>query len=141
MVEVVPSRHLFIHYFKWMNKLAPKIDPISTILTINICFIILYLITRWHLLLYFSILIGIGGLSNKTISIFINNLWIRMVRIFSCIARNLVLTLIYFIVLTPLAYLCKAFNCSNQLNLRNNKRSLFLEKHKNFNSDSFHKMW
>ena len=124
-----------------MSRMPLKSEPIRTVLTITVGFIVLYLITKWQWVLYFSIIVGVNGLLSNIIAKSINYIWIKMTWIFSLIVPNILLTLVFFLILIPMAYLSKAFKGKNQLKLKNTDRSMFVEKHRNFSNDSFHKMW
>jgi hypothetical protein len=118
-----------------------KSEPIRTVLTITVGFIALYLITKWQWALYLSIIFGVIGLLSNTIAKSINYIWFKMTWIFSLIVPNLLLTLVFFFILIPLAYLSKAFKGHNQLKLKNTDRSMFIEKRRDFSNDFFNKMW
>lgn len=124
-----------------MSRIPLKSEPIRTVLTITVGFVFLYLITKWQWVLYFSIIVGFNGLLSNNIAKSINFIWIKIAWIFSLIVPNILLTLVFFLILTPMTYLSKAFKGKNQLKLKNTGRSMFIEKNRDFSNDSFHKMW
>ncbi len=124
-----------------MDQRNLNIEPIKTILIITVGFLIVHLFTKWQWALNISVIVGVLGLLSNFIAKKINLFWIKTIWMLSLIVPNILLSLIYFLFLIPLAYLSKVFKAQNQLKLRNTNQSMFIEKHGDFSNDSFHKMW
>lgn len=124
-----------------MDRRHLKIDPVKSILVITVFFIVVHLLTKWQGALYISVIIGLLGLISNLIAQKINLVWIKTIWILSLTVPNILLSLIYFLFLIPLAYLSRVFKAQNQLKLRNTNQSMFMEKHGDLSNDSFHKMW
>ncbi len=121
------------------NKM--KSNPPLTILTITIGFLVLYYFFEKDVLLYISMTIGLIGVFSTYLSKKIEYLWFGLARILSYIIPNVILTIIFYILLFPIALLSKLFNNKDHLNLKNNKNSLFIDNNKEFDKSYFEKMW
>lgn len=83
---------------------------------------------------------GIGVLSHK-ISIIIEKIWFKVSYILSQIIPNILLSLIFFSILTPIALLSKLFNSQTNFNSNNNQKTTFITQNKSFDKNSFERAW
>ena len=118
-----------------------KNNPTSTILTIVVGFLIIYLITKSTWALYVSVSIGVLGLVSNTLARYINMGWMKIGWVLSLIIPNILLSVVYFLILTPIALLAKLFSKKDPLLLTNPKGTLFIEKNKSFEKSGFEKPW
>jgi cytochrome c oxidase subunit IV len=81
----------------------------------------------------------IGVLSLK-ISKYIESIWFRIAIIFSKIIPNVLLSIIFYLILTPLAFLSKIFTQKKNNNFYN-KDSFYIIKNKSFKKSSFERTW
>ncbi len=124
-----------------MDRRHLKPEPIKTILVVTVGFLVVYFVTKWQWAINISVIIGILGLLSDFFAKRINFVWIKTTWIVSLIVPNILLSLTYILFLIPLAYLSKFFGAPNQLTLKNTEQSLFKERNKDFNKDSFEKTW
>jgi hypothetical protein len=124
-----------------MDRIHLKPEPIKTILVVTVGFLVVYFVTKWQWAINISVIVGIFGLLSDFIAKKINFAWIKTTWILSLIVPNILLSLTYFLFLIPLAYLSKIFGVPNQLTLKNTEQSLFKERNKDFNKDSFENTW
>jgi len=118
-----------------------KSNPIKTILTICLGFLFIYLFTKLNGWLYASILIGSLSLLSSFIAKKIDFIWMKLTWLLSKIVPNVLLVIIFYIILFPVALLSRIFGNKDELNLKNNSDSLFETVTKNFESSSFKKTW
>ena len=118
-----------------------KNNPTSTILTIVVGFLIVFLITKWNWALYVSITIGALGLISSTLAHYISTGWMKIGWLMGLIIPNILLSLVYFLILTPVAILSRIISKKDSLSLTNPKGSLFTERNKSFDKTSFEKPW
>jgi hypothetical protein len=71
----------------------------------------------------------------------IDYLWMKLTWVLSMIVPNVLLSVIFYLFLTPIALLSRIFGKKNQLTLKNTKDSLFKENTKKFEKSSFEKTW
>tara|TARA_R100000789_G_scaffold18215_1_gene21140 strand:- start:150 stop:404 length:255 start_codon:yes stop_codon:yes gene_type:complete len=81
------------------------------------------------------------SLISETISNSIEKLWNGLAKILSYIVPNILLTLVFLLLLTPLALLAKLFNNKSDYILKNPGRSVFKDSNKSFSKNSFEKAW
>lgn len=122
-----------------MKKINDNID--KTMLTITVGFMVLHYFTGNDWLLILAITLGVIGLLSKVLSRRIDFIWTKLAWILSLIVPNILLSIIFFAVLTPLAWLSKLFGPPNPLDLKNKSNSLFKTKEKTFDKSSFEKAW
>ncbi len=110
-------------------------------LTIVVGFIIIYLKTKLNWALYVSTIMGLVGIFSDFLSKKIDYLWLKLTLLLSLVVPNILLSLIYFIFLTPIAVLSRLLDKKNGLQLKNKAGSMFMESNKQFNKSSFEKPW
>lgn len=118
-----------------------KSDPAKTVLTITVGFLVLYLVTKIQWMLTVSVVIGLIGILSTYLSKQIEFLWMKLTWILGQIVPNILLSLIFYVFLFPVALLSRLFGKKNVLNLKNSDHSLFKEKNKDFDKASFEKPW
>jgi hypothetical protein len=116
-------------------------EPLKTILIVVLGMLVVYLLTKWHWALGISLIMGILGLLSGFLAKKIEFLWMKLSWLLSFIIPNILLTLLFFIFLTPTAWLSKIFGFKNQLFLKNTSDSLFKDSNKRFNKAFFEKSW
>ncbi|MDO5977706.1 hypothetical protein [Flavivirga spongiicola] len=122
-----------------MKKYTP--EPFRTILIITIGFLIVHLITKLAWILFVALTIGFLGAISKTLAKKIDYLWIKLTWVLSMIVPNILLTIIFYMLLFPIALLSRFFGNSDPLKLKNNHSSLFIDVNKKFDKSSFKKTW
>ena len=121
--------------------LKTKTDPIKTILIIALGLIILYLKFQLNWILYVALSISIGGVISQKISKTIDFLWMKLAWVLSLIVPKIVLTIIFYMILSPMAFIAKLFGAKNGIVLKNTGTSSFIEINKKFEKSSFEKPW
>ncbi len=113
----------------------------KTMLTITVGFLLGYWFMRIELLLTIAIIIGLIGVLSKYLSIKIDFLWFKLASLLSLIVPNILLGVIFYIILLPLAVFTRFFINKNLLNLKNTNKSLFVSNEKKFSKESFEVPW
>ena len=122
-----------------MNRI--KSDPTKAILTITVGFLIVYLISHWKWALSVSLIIGLIGVFSNYLSIKIEYLWMKLASLLSLIIPKILLSIVFYVFLFPIALLSKLFNNKDPLILKNKTDSTFINVNKEFEKDSFEKLW
>jgi hypothetical protein len=115
-------------------------DPIKTILVIVVGFLIVYVISKWQGWLGIALFFGILSLLSDYLAKKIDFLWMKLSWLLGLIVPNILLSIIFFVFLTPIALLSRIGN-KDPLSLKHTRTSLFKEYHKDFNKASFEKPW
>ena len=73
-----------------------KSEPIKTVLTITLGFLLLFIATKWKWTLTVSVMMGLAGLFSAFLAQKINLLWMKLAYILSLIVPNIVFGLIFY---------------------------------------------
>lgn len=123
---------------------APKkkaSNPSKTVLTIVVGFILVYLITKMKWSLSVAFFVGLAGVLSDFIAKQIDFVWMKLTLVLSYIVPNIVLTLIFYLFLFPIALLTKIFGKKDPMHLKNTASSLFVHHEKVFDKAYFEKHW
>lgn len=122
-----------------------------TILTIVIGFLGLYFIAKLNRVSWITsgenwwlwIALGVGGPSvlSSFLAEKIANLWMQLGYVLGLIVPKIVLSVIFFLILFPVALLSRLFSKKDSLQLKNNQDSVFKDVNKTFEKVSFEKPW
>lgn len=116
-------------------------DPHKTLLVITVGMLLVYFFSKNSLFFYIAVSVGLAGVLSTYIARKIDFVWMKLAWVLSLILPNIVLSVIFYLFLTPIALLSRIFGEKNQLNLKNTKTSLFKDVNKKFEKSSFEKMW
>lgn len=112
-------------------------DPYKTVLTIVIGFGIIYLVTQNKYILYVTLGIGILALLSSFLAKQIENLWALLTKVLSYIVPNILLSLIFFLFLFPIALMSRLFSKKDPLQLKRTATTTFIEEEREFDAASF----
>lgn len=118
-----------------------KINTYKTTLTIVTALLIIYWYNHLVLFLYVALVIGLIAIFSSYLNNKIAFYWMKLSEILGLIFPKIMLTVLYFLVLTPLALLSKLGRKKNFLQLKNTQDSLFMNVKKTFPKQDFEKMW
>lgn len=103
--------------------------------------LVLYVLTKKQFALNASIFIGLLGLASNYLALKIDYVWMKIAWVLSKIMPNIILTIFFYVVLTPIALLSRIIDRKDQLSLKNTTSTLFKDSNKEFSKDSFEKPW
>ena len=118
-----------------------KSDPKTTLLVITLGMVVVYVVTRMNWALVAALAVGIGGLLSGFLAEKIDWLWMKLTYVLSLIVPNILLSLVFYVFLTPIAILSRIFGKSNPLDLKNTAPSLFKDHSGKMDKASFEKPW
>jgi hypothetical protein len=136
----VPLRHLFTQYFSSFMKNL-KTNPVKTVLTISVGFLLIYVVTKWKGAIFVSLMTGLIGICSDYLSQKIDFLWMKLTWLLSLIVPNILLGIIFYLFLFPISVLSGLFGKKNSLHLKNKADSVFITVNENFDKTSFEKSW
>lgn len=116
-------------------------DPVKTILTITVGFLIVYLITSWTWAIATSLVIGLIGLFSTKLSEIVNFLWMKLTVVLSYIIPTVIMAIIYYLILVPIALLSRIVKREDEMFLNSGHESTFVEVNRKIDADSLEKMW
>ena len=120
---------------------ATKSNPLQTVLTIVLGLLLLYWFSRIEHFLSVALVIGLIGLISPVARQKIDFLWMKLAWVLSLIIPNILLSLVFFGILTPIAFFSSVFGKKDALQLKNKEKSLYVEVDKTFDKDFFKKPW
>lgn len=136
MAARLPWRHLFIHYSDM--KIS---KPQQTVIVILCGMILFYFVFKWTGFLYIASVLLLTGLLSPTLTEKIHWAWMKLAMALGYINNRILLTLIFFLVLTPLAFLMKFFG-KTALQLKdNNTGSLFKMRNHLYKKEDLENTW
>lgn len=118
-----------------------ELNPNKTVLTIVVGFLVMYTITKYSWALWTAITIGILGMLSSFIASKIQDLWMGLSTILSRIIPPVILSVIFYIILFPVALLSRLFGEKDPLQLKKTDRSVFKSVNREYSKDSFEKTW
>lgn len=138
---VLLSLLLFTLYFNDMKIKTEEVEKYKTILIIVIGMLVIHIITEYNWALYTALIVGLSGAFSAFLAGIINTLWLKIGMLLSYIVPNIILTIIFYVFLTPIAFLSRIFGEKNQLNLKNTEKSIFKVRNTLYSIESFENPW
>jgi len=118
-----------------------KSNPSLTVLTIIFGLLFFNLFFDEKVIFYICLFLsGTGVFSNKSSTI-IEKIWFKISYILSQIIPNILLSIIFFFLLTPLSLLSKLFKSQTEFTSKNYQSTTFKIQNKKFDKKSFERAW
>ena len=118
-----------------------KMNNYKTTLTIVVGFVLLSNYFHSKLLLILAIVVGLTGIFSEKANDKINWVWTKLTEVLSFIMPNVLLSIVFYFFLTPLALINRLNRKKNPLQLKNTTNSVFITKRKEFSPESLEKIW
>lgn len=114
-----------------------KSTPFRTVLTITVGFCVVYLATEMRWALITAICVGLIGIFSTYLSEKIDFLWMKLSWLLSLIVPNIILSLVFYLFLFPIALLSKLFGKKDPMMLKNRTDSVFVDVDRDFDKKYF----
>lgn len=119
-----------------------RLETLKTITVLVVAFLIAYLIFGVKWLLWIALLLTLGNALESRITAAIAKYWMKFAHTLGSINSRIILTVIFFIFLTPIAFVYRLFNKEKVDHfLKNNNTSCFDEINKTYRREDFEKPW
>ncbi|MDR1783963.1 MAG: hypothetical protein LBR13_06870 [Dysgonamonadaceae bacterium] len=115
-------------------------EPIKTLLVIVLGLVFVYFLTHWKGWLTIAFVLGVIGLISSWCAKKIDWLWMKLAALLGLIIPNILLSLVFYLFLTPIAWLSR-LGKKDPLMLKNKHTSLFKDHGREFDKASFEKTW
>lgn len=112
----------------------------ATMLVISTGFLIVYTIFSWQWALIVSLSAGVIGIVSGYLSTKIEWLWMKLTKILGYIVPNILLSIVFYFFLFPIALLSRLFR-KDPLMLSGKYHTYFVEINKEPDKKSFEKIW
>ena len=104
--------------------------------------LIAFMILHNEILLWLAILLLVGSASGSRVNSIIAQYWLRLSRIIGEINSRILLSLVFFVILTPVSALFRVFNKASVAHFKcNDKTSYFTDSVKRFDKRYFMNQW
>lgn len=123
-----------------------KAKRVETVITIAVGFVIIGGILSWkyNQLVYWPIFIVVPviilGLLFPKIGVLITYLWFKITGSLGWVSSKIILTIFYFLIITPYGIIVSLFHNKDLLN-KKSKKSLFIERNKLYNPKDLENPW
>ena len=118
-----------------------KAKIFETILTITAGLLVFYLIFRIDALLYSAIGVAIAGLFSRLLGGIITKLWLKLAEYLGMISSPILLSIVYYLLLTPIALLYRLFNRSKSMLKKPKLPGCYFERNHHYIPDDFENPW
>jgi hypothetical protein len=116
-------------------------SPINTILVISMGMLFIYFIFKWQPAVLIAFAIGVLGLLSNMLALKIEWVWNKLTYLLSLIVPNILMSIVFYIILTPFALLSRLFSNADSLKIKNPENTVYRESNKLFDAKSFENPW
>lgn len=124
-----------------MSGQSKSINPSKTVLVITVGFLVLFFFSKQIVFLYIALCVGILGAVSSYLAEKIDWIWTKIGWVLSFIVPNITMTIVFYLVLTPTAFLSRIFGKKDVMDLSNSQESLWKAKGTLYSKESFEKPW
>ncbi len=116
------------------------IETWKTLLVIVVGLLVLHFLFGSVYLLYASLIIGLSSVLFPALGRFIVKAWMAIGQVLGRINGSILLSIVFFIMLFPIALLYRFFN-KDALRLKNKYDSLFVERNHTYEKEDLENVW
>ena len=113
----------------------------KTILTIVIGFLNVFVVSQWKWALMISLGVGLIGIFSPFLSQKIEWIWMKITLVLSYIVPNILLSVIFYLLLFPIAVLSRIFGKKDVFMLKGGRASIYIIRNKIYEKDDFTHPW
>ena len=117
-----------------------KEKALEAILVIAIGFLLIYILKEQKIFLYISFSVGLVGIFIKPLAVLIAKGWYKLGDILGVVVSKVVLSLIFFLLVTPIALLHNLFN-KDSLRLKKSDQTFWSNRDHFYVPEDFDKIW
>jgi hypothetical protein len=117
-----------------------KEKTLEALLVIITGFLLLFLIYEKEWMLYVSFGTGIAGILVKPLATLLAKGWFKLGDLLGFVVSKVVLAVMFFIILTPIAFLYNIFN-RDTLHLKRKEKSLWSDRNHSYVADDMNNSW
>jgi Saxitoxin biosynthesis operon protein SxtJ len=113
---------------------------LETMLVISVGFLVIYYFTKTNAFLIIALVSGLIGVFSNYLSGKINWVWTKIAHILGLINGSILLSVIFFIILTPIAFLFKLTKKDN-LKLHKQSGSIYVDRNHTYVAEDLQNVW
>ncbi|MCR9065259.1 MAG: SxtJ family membrane protein [Cytophagales bacterium] len=118
-----------------------KHNTSQVILSIVVGFLVLFLIFKIDWFLWISAAMGILGLLSETFASLVTKGWLKFAEILGRINGSILLTVVFFIFLAPVAFLMRIFKKSDELRLKRPEGTNYEVRNHSYKAKDLENIW
>jgi len=119
-----------------------SLETIKTITVLTLALLIAYLIFGVNWLLWLAVALCAGNAVESRITAAIARYWMRLAAILGGINSRIILFIMFFLILTPIAFFYRLFNREQVDHFRQNRRPTYFDDvRKSYEPSDFEKLW
>ncbi|MGR3811523.1 SxtJ family membrane protein [Jiulongibacter sp. NS-SX5] len=118
-----------------------KQNKSQVILSITVGFLVLFAIFKADWLLWVATVVGVLGLLFDSFAGLVTKFWLKLAEVLGRINGSILLTIIFFIFLTPIAFLMRIFKKSDELHLKAPENSNYEERNHTYQAKDLQNIW
>lgn len=115
--------------------------PAWSAIVVAMALVGLFVLNDWLWCLGLAIAISLAALVSKAFTILFDRLWMGLAHYMGKVSGTIMLTIVFYLLLTPLAFLSRLFGNSDRLKLTTSNSTTFLEVNKTYPPESFEQTW
>lgn len=124
-----------------MEQDNPIRNPIKSVVAVIVLILIVYIYSSREWLIIVAIAIGVLSITFRNAADKIDFLWFKLSWILGKILPNVLLTLIFYLLLMPLAFLSRLFGKKDLLKLKDHYSSLYIKNTEVIDKKYFERLW
>lgn len=118
-----------------------KAKIFETILTITAGLLVFYLIFRIDSILYTALGVAVVGLFSRFLGGIITKLWLKLAEYMGMVSSPILLSIVFYLFLTPIALMYQLFNRSNSMLKKQKQTSCYFERDHRYIPEDFENPW
>jgi hypothetical protein len=124
------------------RKKTAELKELETLCVLAAFMLLLNLFLHRQTFVYTALALLLIGLFVKPVARIISRVWLGFAEVLGAFNSKVILTLVFFLFLTPIAFLFRLFT-KNPLQLKNESglKSMYKERNHLYSSKDFEKMW
>jgi len=124
------------------RKKPEQLQELETLTVLAAFLLVLGLFLHRQVLVYAALALLLIGLFIRPMARIISRVWLKFAEMFGAITNKILLSTVFFLFLTPLAFLFRLFS-KNSLHLKRESgtQSLYIERNHLYTHSDFEKMW
>ena len=113
----------------------------ETMLVITVGFLVLYKITHHQWMFITALVVGLIGVFSFYLSKKIDWLWGKLSWVLGYISNTIILTICFYLVITPVALIRKLFGKKGMLSVDSHQQTNFVSAEHAYEKKDFEKLW
>ncbi len=119
-----------------------RIDTLKTNTVLTLAFLVAYLLFGAKWLLWIALLLAVGNAFESRATTVIARYWMRFASFLGAVNTRILLAVLFFAILTPIALLYRLFNREAADRFKKNSQSSYFDDvRKSFSREDFEKLW